>query len=198
MPLDWRRDPRYAHVIEEQVPRHYQEERALRRQLLAAPPEKRSDALLSAYDELFRRCPWPPALTETGGPTAEELIERKSKWIYPLLGCGPVGRVLRIGCGNGKSMIGLARLGLRCVGIDVSHERIAKLRPYETERLSFLECEGSKLPFNSREFDAAISMQPFEQPSSRRRATAPGGSATSFEASGQVPYRDGKQANRSS
>lgn len=148
MPLEWRKDRRYAHLTEEQVRRHYEEERSLRRQLLAAPPDKRADIFLWAYDELFRRCPWHPAVTEASGPSAEELVEQRSRWIYPLLGCGPGGRVLEVGCGNGELMIGLARLGLTCVGIDVSHERIAKLRPYETESLRFLECEGSRLPFS--------------------------------------------------
>jgi SAM-dependent methyltransferase len=162
MPVDFRKDKRYAHLTLEQVRAIYEEERELARYLLSVPPEERTNAFLWAYDELFRRCPWHPAMGEVRSPQDEKLIERRVSGILPFLGC-PIGsHILEVGCGWGELVIGLGRRGYNCVGIDVSETRIGALRAFEGPNIRFERCEGTTLPFSFGEFDAVLSIQLFE------------------------------------
>lgn len=79
MPMDYRRDRRYSHLPLEQVRKHYEVEKELRQVLLDAQLGERSQAFLFAYDELFRRVPWHPALTEISGIAAADLIASRAK-----------------------------------------------------------------------------------------------------------------------
>jgi SAM-dependent methyltransferase len=162
MPLDYRKDGRYAHLTAEQVRRHYEEEKALRNHLLATSKEKRATAFLWAYDELFRRCPWHPALTERSGANAPEVIERRVQSFLPFLPPSKGSRILEIGCGNGELIIGLARKGFACAGVDVSDVRLQRLRDLKLSGLEFFQAEGTTLPLPDGSFDSAISMQLFE------------------------------------
>ena len=162
MPIDYRTDARYGRLNREQVRRHYDAERMLRKRLLASPPVNRAETFLWAYDELFRLCPWHPALSETSGAEAAELVERRARDMEPLLGCAPGARVLEIGCGMGELMIGLARRGYDATGVDISRERIERLRGHEDEHLRFVRTEGTRFPFADCDFDAIVSMQLFE------------------------------------
>jgi SAM-dependent methyltransferase len=162
MPVDFRKDQRYAHLSDDQVLKHFEEEQELRGCLLAAPPEKRAEAFCWAYDELFRRCPWHPALNERSGMDAPDLVELRvrnfTRWLPPAAGV----RVLEIGCGMGELAIGLSGNGYQCVGIDVSEVRIRRLQRFRSANLEFRRVEGTKLPFPDQSFDVAISMQLFE------------------------------------
>lgn len=137
MPIDYRRDRRYRHLTPEQVFQHYQAERELRQHLVNAPKEKRAEVFLWAYDELFRRVPWHPALTEKSGTAAQELIRQRVDKITPLLNAREASAVLEIGCGMGELMIGLANEGYQCTGVDISELRIARLKPLERSNLTF-------------------------------------------------------------
>jgi SAM-dependent methyltransferase len=162
LPLDHRKDKRYAHLTREQVQQIYDEERKLRLQLLESPRECRPTAFLWAYDELFRRCPWHPALTECSGPEAEALIQDRATNLARVLDAERGARVLEIGCGMGELVLGLSRAGYRCDGIDVSEVRIRRLQTLQSSQLQFHLVEGTTLPFGPATFDAAISMQLFE------------------------------------
>jgi len=161
MPVDFRTDQRYAHLSRDQVMKHFEEERDLRSCLLDAPKENRAEAFCWAYDELFRRCPWHPALNERSGTDAPDLVRLRVKnftrWLPPT-----GARVLEIGCGMGELAIGLSGKGYECVGIDVSEVRIRRLQRFESGNLQFRRVEGTKLPFPDQSFDVAISMQLFE------------------------------------
>jgi ubiquinone/menaquinone biosynthesis C-methylase UbiE len=163
MPIDYRTDKRYRHLTPEQVQEIYIQEKALAEQLLAAPRNKRSEVFLWAYDELFRRCPWHPALTEKSGLDRPDLIEhRVQKFLRLLPEPATLLNILEVGCGNGELSIGLSKHVERYVGVDVSEERIKRLRKTQHETLSFRHVEGTKMPFSDEEFDIAISMQLFE------------------------------------
>ena len=136
MPIDYHTNPRYAGLSPDQVSRHFEEEHKLRDYLLAAP-----------YDELFRRCPWHPALTECSGADAPEIIERRIRNFLPILPGNRNTKILEIGCGMGELMIGLANAGFNCTGLDVSEVRIERLRKLERSNLHFVHGEGTTLPF---------------------------------------------------
>jgi SAM-dependent methyltransferase len=162
LPLDHHKDKRYAHLTREEVHKIYMEELELRLHLLEAPRETRTTAFLWAYDELFRRCPWHPALTECSGPAADGLIEARAAKLAPFLNAESGARVLEIGCGMGELLLGLSRAGYRCDGIDVSEVRIRRLQAWQSPHLQFRVVEGTTLPFDPATFDVAISMQLFE------------------------------------
>lgn len=142
--------------------KHFQAEQELRRCLLEAPQERRAEVFCWAYDELFRRCPWHPALSERSGPDAAGLVALRARnfgrWLPPPSGV----RVLEIGCGMGELAMGLSEKGYSCVGIDVSEVRIRRLQQFQSDRLQFRKVEGTRLPFPDQSFDVAISMQLFE------------------------------------
>src|SRR5215475_14481043 len=143
MPVDFRTDQRYAHLSHDQVLKHFEVEHDLRDCLLAASREKRAEAFCWAYDELFRRCPWHPALNERSGVDAPDLVEARVKnftrWLPR-----PGARVLEIGCGMGELVIGLSGKGYQCVGIDVSDVRIRRLQQLQSPNLKFRRVEGTR------------------------------------------------------
>lgn len=162
MPINYRMDDRYKHLTLNQVREIYIQEKSLAEQLLATPKSRRSEMFLWAYDELFKRCPWHPALTEKRGLDRPDLIEGRTQKFLRLLPDPTSLNILEIGCGNGELTIGLSKYVSRYVGVDVSGERIKRLRELQNDVLSFRHVEGTIMPFSNDEFDVAISMQLFE------------------------------------
>ncbi|MDD3580659.1 MAG: class I SAM-dependent methyltransferase [Desulfobacca sp.] len=161
MPIDYRKDKRYAHLTPEQVRQHFEAEKILSQTILKAEIRERSKTAVWAYDELFRRIPWHPALTEKSGPEALETITAKVKTFLPLLPCPPA-RILEVGCGMGELSYGLARENFECLGIDISEIRIQRLGEITTALLHFARSDATYLPFVDASFDVVISMQLFE------------------------------------
>ena len=124
--LDPALDARYRSLTEEQVRALYLVERELRGRLLAAPPARRAETFLGAYDELFRRCPFHPALRDP--EESEATIRRRTEQVLPLLDAEPPATILEIGCGSGELALSLAAAGYRATGIDVSQHRIDRLQ----------------------------------------------------------------------
>jgi SAM-dependent methyltransferase len=162
MPVDFRSDPRYRHLDAALVLRLYEVEKSLRGRLLAARAGERATVFLGAYDELFERCPWHPALGEAGPSESAERQQRVVEMLQPFLPSDPGTRILEIGCGMGELLTGLARLGYDCTGLDVSRTRIERLRRRQGPRLRFQQAEGTRLPFGEAAFDVAVSIQLFE------------------------------------
>ena len=68
-------------------------------------------------------------------------------------------RVLEYGCGGGQFGIGLARLGVAIVGLDVSEAQLEHARELANEhhiRLPLLQADGERLPFHSGAFDVVF------------------------------------------
>jgi len=165
MPLDYKRDARYVHLSPEQVRGLYEVEKGLRARILNCPADERSATISWAYEELFRRCPWHPALTERSGTAAPDLIRRRvlqASRFLPSPKLQPPPRILEIGCGNGELSLGLCAAGYDCCGIDVSTTRISRLQEQTNGRLLFIACEATHIPLPDKAFDAAISMQLLE------------------------------------
>ena len=53
MPIDYKKDNRYAHLSLEQVQKHYLIEKELRGIILNSSPSERTEKILWAYEEAF-------------------------------------------------------------------------------------------------------------------------------------------------
>ena len=161
MVVDCRNDPRYGHLRPEQVREHYEVEKRLARAILDAPPGERAQVASWAYEELFRKIPWHPALTEPSGADNLALIRQRARKVASLLSLPKAGKALEIGCGMGELCFALAGLGFRAVGVDISERRIGKCRRESqgAEWPKFYEADASSLAFGANEFDGVVSMQ---------------------------------------
>ncbi|HEY0781497.1 MAG TPA: class I SAM-dependent methyltransferase, partial [Thermoanaerobaculia bacterium] len=80
-------------------------------------------------------------------PLEEELIQ---EYFAP-----PPARILDLGCGTGRTTVGLVRRGYRTVGIDVSHALLAEgARLHPDLDLRFMDATDLELPDAS--FDGAL------------------------------------------
>ena len=71
-----------------------------------------------------------------------------------LLGTGP-GLLLDVGCGGGSHAVAFATDGWSVTGVDISDDQLALAR----ERgVDVVKADACTLPFDSRSFDAAVSM----------------------------------------
>lgn len=64
-------------------------------------------------------------------------------------------RILDIGCGAGRTTIGLKKLGYKSVGIDISERMIEKAKQRDA-LIDFTVADVLRLPFNNESFDAAF------------------------------------------
>lgn len=69
------------------------------------------------------------------------------------LGLGAGMKVLDVGCGPGRHSSALNRMGIECVGLDISLDFLAAAGPGR-----WVGADARRLPFTSRSFDAAISL----------------------------------------
>jgi ubiquinone/menaquinone biosynthesis C-methylase UbiE len=89
-------------------------------------------------------------------PRRSRRVAEHSERMLRLVGCAPGQSYLDFGCGNGAAAIYLAsKLGLEVTGIDVDPEQIeaARGRSEQTTKVRFLTADGTRLPFNDKEFD---------------------------------------------
>jgi SAM-dependent methyltransferase len=159
MPVDFRTDKRYCHLTAEQVLKHFEIERSLANEIKRSPRSKRAATMLWAYDELFRQVPWHPALTETSGSDAPDIIENKVRRFLSLLPAPPA-KILEIGCGMGELTLGLIQAGFDAFGMDISDLRRERLSKAATGK--FARADAVYLPWADASFDVVISQQLFE------------------------------------
>jgi tRNA (uracil-5-)-methyltransferase TRM9 len=70
------------------------------------------------------------------------------------------GKVLDVGCGNGRNLIPLAKSGLKCIGIDFSKNMIKNaiaLSERNNAEVDFVVADALYLPFKDKSFDNLIS-----------------------------------------
>lgn len=88
--------------------------------------------------------------------------DQEVAFLLDLLALPGGARVLDVGCGPGRHLIGLARAGLSVTGIDVSERLLGIARDSANEaglfgNVSLFECDARTMPFDL-EFDAVISI----------------------------------------
>ena len=88
--------------------------------------------------------------------------EQEVAFLVDLLELPEGARVLDVGCGPGRHLIGLARAGLSVTGVDVSERLLSIARDAANEaglfgRVALFECDARTMPFDL-EFDAVISI----------------------------------------
>lgn len=92
-----------------------------------------------------------------GGTPNQVLMSHAQRW----LDTAPGGRVLDLGCGAARNAAPLAELGFRVTGIDLSEPMlraaaVVAARSGAPERLDFVHCGMTPLPFEDNTFDAVI------------------------------------------
>ena len=69
------------------------------------------------------------------------------------------GRVLELGCGDGKTAIALAQKGLQVVGLDPSRVALLTLgKRVGSDKLSLVQADALSLPFKEASFDCLASV----------------------------------------
>ncbi len=73
------------------------------------------------------------------------------------------GKILDIGCGNGRDSIFLAKKGYSVIGIDITPKAIilAKKNKNKVKNLKFIVADAEKLPFKDESFDGVYSIGVF-------------------------------------
>jgi hypothetical protein len=105
----------------EQLREHYEIERELAARLRRAPREERRRLYGPLYDELFRRVPLHPQLTEKGDPGARAAdVARQMKFLRRFL--RPDSVFLEIGAGDCGLSLEVAKHAKRVFAVDVSAE----------------------------------------------------------------------------
>jgi len=91
--------------------------------------------------------------TEEPSPYAERSLRRLSKAI-------PGGRLLDLGCGEGRHTLAAARLGFRAVGVDLELLALERARRRAgrqgLKRAAFLQADVLRLPFPDSCFDVLL------------------------------------------
>jgi SAM-dependent methyltransferase len=151
--------PAEAEVTPAMVLRHWELEKALRRDLLAASRERRWEVFERGYSRLYREIEWINRLAGTANP--ERRATDHDLWA-DLLGPPPL-RVYEVGSGAARLISALARRGYRCTGTEITRER-GQQRAVQHPNLSWSNSDGVHLerfePANS--YDAVISDQVVE------------------------------------
>ena len=78
-------------------------------------------------------------------------------WVVPLIAAfhrvaPAAGRILDLGCANGREMVDLAAAGLEVAGIDIAVEAL-KIGRRRLPRASFIAGDAVRLPFKAQSFD---------------------------------------------
>lgn len=83
--------------------------------------------------------------------------DQEVAFLADALALRPGMRVLDVGCGPGRHVHGLARLGLEVVGIDISQRFVEVATRDAPAGATFVRGDARQMPFDA-EFDAAISL----------------------------------------
>lgn len=165
----------------DQIRKHYLIERELADRLRSAEPAERRRLYASLYDELFRRVPDHPQLTER--ITHSELrkdVDRKMRLLAPLL--APDSTFLEIGAGNCALSIEVSRHVGKVYAVEVSSVILA--RAPEAPNLEKILTDGVEIPVPDGVVNVAYSHQVMEhlhpadaqeQLANIHRSLAPGG-----------------------
>jgi len=124
----------------------------------------------------------------------EHYLRKRAAFV---LGLGPAGSVLDVGCGTGALARRLAGLGYQVTGVDPSEGMLQVMREHSPE-ISAVRASGTELPFQDDSFDVVLSVATFHHiadPDAVRatlaemtRASRPGGRILIWDHNPRNPY----------
>jgi len=167
-----------ANRTPEQVRRHYEVERELADRLRNASRDERRSLYVSLYDELFRRLPDHPMLSESAADASAH-VAGQMRFLRPLL--KPDATLLEVGPGKCEVLLEAARYVRRVVGVDVARELT---KNPDAPNFELMISDGCTIPVPEGSVTIAYSHQlmehlhpadAFEQIGNIYRALAPGG-----------------------
>jgi SAM-dependent methyltransferase len=136
IPKDEKRTPK-------QLREHYEIEKELAARLRSAPKEERRRLYGPSYDELFRRVPHHPQLTQRNDVNARRTdVSRQLRFLRRFL--GPDSVFLEVGAGDCGLSLEVARQTERVYAVDVSKE-IAEGEP-RPSNFSLIISDGTSVP----------------------------------------------------
>ena len=74
----------------------------------------------------------------------------------------PGGRILEVGCGNGKTALALSKKGFSVTGVDLSGSAVEMCRELLPGSAEFIRASVTDLPFDDGTFDGAVAFHVLE------------------------------------
>jgi len=142
----------------EQLREHYEIEKEAGDRLRRAGRDERAAMYSQVYDELFRRVPKHPQLTEQNTAERERKIQALLRLLRPHLTGETV--FLEVGAGDCALPRVVAPLVRRAYGLEVSHELTGKLA--KSDRFEVLISKNCDVPLPDNTVDLAFSYQVIE------------------------------------
>lgn len=144
---------------EEKLRQHYELEKNLAAQLMAASASERKSLYGSLYDQLFREIPWHPQLVKKASPKERMgMIRSQMKFILPHL--TEESTYLEVGPGDCLLTFEVAKKVKRAFGLDVSSE-VTKASEVP-ENFALLLSDGTSVPVEPNSIDVVYSHQLME------------------------------------
>jgi SAM-dependent methyltransferase len=141
-----------------QLRQHYEVERELADRLRWAAREERLGLYQSVYDELFRRVPDHPQLSERDATQRSRSVDKQLGLLKPYLRGAET--FLEIGAGDCALSRAVSRVVPKVYAVDVSRE-IARIRGLPSN-VDFRASDGTSVPVPERGVDVAFSYQLME------------------------------------
>jgi SAM-dependent methyltransferase len=142
-----------------QLVEHFEIERELADKLKSSTKETRRTLYKDLYDELFRRVPHHPQLTEKASAEARRLsAARQVRFLLSIATSRPV--FLEVGAGDCLTSLEMAKSASQVYAVDVSSEITAKINAPDNFQL--LLSDGSSIDVPAQSVDLAFSNQLME------------------------------------
>jgi SAM-dependent methyltransferase len=142
----------------EQLREHYEIEKELGDRLRRARRDERAAMYSQVYDELFRRVPQHPQLTNQNTAIQERKVQALLRLVRPYL--TPATVFLEMGAGDCALPRLMAPLVRKAYGLEVSQELTSKLP--ETDEFELLISKNCEVPLPDNTVDLAFSYQVIE------------------------------------
>ncbi|MBZ0270147.1 class I SAM-dependent methyltransferase [bacterium] len=144
---------------DEQIREQYEVERDLAGRLRAASREDRKRLYTELYEELFRRIPHHPLLTQSETPDEKRaIIDRQLRWLRPLV--HPDATFLEVGAGECLVTFEVAKLVRKAIAIEVSETVVGHGNP--PDNFELIISDGTSIPVPPGSVDVVYSQQLME------------------------------------
>lgn len=140
-------------LTESMIEKHRTLETELVKRILLSDPSSRNQIIRESYDTLFNELPW---LVHSRNVVRRRTILFWKLFRYSKL-IGKNKKVLEVGCGEGDLIWALSQMGNKCIGSDISEERLWSVLKQNNHNLEWQIMDGVKVNLQDNEFDVVIS-----------------------------------------